>query len=62
MWDLWCRKGHWDRFFSEIFDFPLSISLYLGCIAIYSHMADEQVGYWWPYNRESHPINSNNSA
>jgi hypothetical protein len=27
MWDLWWTKWHWDRFFSEYFGFPLSISL-----------------------------------
>jgi hypothetical protein len=27
MWDLWWTKWHWDRFFSELFGFPLSISL-----------------------------------
>jgi hypothetical protein len=30
MWDLWWTKWHWDRFFSEFFDFPLSISFHLG--------------------------------
>jgi hypothetical protein len=25
MWDLWWRKWHWDRFFSEFFGFPLSV-------------------------------------
>jgi hypothetical protein len=27
MWDLW-TKWHWDRFFSEYFGFPLSISFH----------------------------------
>jgi len=27
MWDLWSRKWHWDRFFSESFTFPVSIIL-----------------------------------
>jgi hypothetical protein len=27
MWDLWWTKWHWDRFFSQHFGFPLSISL-----------------------------------
>jgi hypothetical protein len=26
MWDLWWTKWHWNRFFSEYFGFPLSIS------------------------------------
>jgi hypothetical protein len=25
MWDLWWKKWHWDRLFSEFFGFPLSI-------------------------------------
>jgi hypothetical protein len=31
MWDLWCTKWHWDRFFPpspEYFGFPLSISFH----------------------------------
>jgi hypothetical protein len=28
MWDLWWTKWHWDRFFSEFFGFPLSISFH----------------------------------
>jgi hypothetical protein len=28
MWDLWWTKWHWDRFFSEYFGFPLSISFH----------------------------------
>jgi len=27
-WDLWWRKWHWDRFFSEYFEFSLAISLF----------------------------------
>jgi hypothetical protein len=23
MWDLWWTKWHWDRFFPELFGFPL---------------------------------------
>jgi hypothetical protein len=30
MWELWWTKWHWDRFFSEIFSFRLSISFYCG--------------------------------
>jgi hypothetical protein len=26
MWDLWWTEWHWDRFFTEFFDFPPSIS------------------------------------
>jgi hypothetical protein len=25
MWDLWLTKWHWDRVFSEFFDFPVNI-------------------------------------
>jgi len=28
MWDLWCTKWHWDRFFSEYFGFPFSVSFH----------------------------------
>jgi hypothetical protein len=28
MWDLWWTKWHWDRFLSEFFGFPLSISFH----------------------------------
>jgi hypothetical protein len=28
MWDLWWAKWHWDKFFSEYFGFPLSISFH----------------------------------
>jgi hypothetical protein len=28
MWDLWLTKWHWERFFSEFFGFPLSISFH----------------------------------
>jgi uncharacterized membrane protein YiaA len=34
MWDLWWTKWHWDRFFSEYFGFPLSISFYRCSITI----------------------------
>jgi hypothetical protein len=29
-WDLWLTKWHWDRFFSELFGFLLTISLHSG--------------------------------
>jgi hypothetical protein len=32
MWDLWWTKWHWDRFFSEYFGFPLSISFHRCCV------------------------------
>jgi hypothetical protein len=28
MWDLWWTKWHWDRFFTEYFGFPQSISFH----------------------------------
>jgi hypothetical protein len=28
MWDLWWTNWHWDRFFSEYFGFPLSVSFH----------------------------------
>jgi hypothetical protein len=30
-----CTKWHWDRFFSEFFGFPLSVSFHRGSILIY---------------------------
>jgi hypothetical protein len=30
MWDLWWTKWNWDRFISEFFCFPLSISFHRG--------------------------------
>jgi hypothetical protein len=35
MWDLWWTKWHWDRFFSEFFNFFLPISFHQGSILIY---------------------------
>jgi hypothetical protein len=31
IWDLWWKKWHWDRFFSEFFGFTLSISFHRRC-------------------------------
>jgi hypothetical protein len=28
MWDLWWTEWHWDRFFSELFGFTLSVSFH----------------------------------
>jgi hypothetical protein len=28
MWDLWWTKWHWDKFLSNFFGFPLSISFH----------------------------------
>jgi hypothetical protein len=36
MWDLWWTVWHWDRFFSESFGFPLSISFHRYSIIIHS--------------------------
>jgi len=30
MWDLWCTKWNWDRFFSKFISFSLSISFHHG--------------------------------
>jgi hypothetical protein len=35
MWDLWWTKWHWDRVFSQRFDFPLSISFHQCSILIF---------------------------
>jgi hypothetical protein len=36
MWNLWWTKWHWDRFFSELFGFPLSV--YHSTIALQTHI------------------------
>ena len=41
-WDLWWTKQHWDRFFSEYFRYPPSVSLHQCSIFIYSAI---QVGF-----------------
>jgi hypothetical protein len=28
MWDLWCTKWYWDRFFPDYFGFPMLISFH----------------------------------
>jgi hypothetical protein len=35
MWDLWWTKWHWDKFFSKLFGFPLSVLFHQGSILIY---------------------------
>jgi hypothetical protein len=35
MWDLWWTKWHWERVFSELFNFPLSIPFHWGSVLIY---------------------------
>jgi hypothetical protein len=37
MWDLWWTKWHWDRFFSESFGFPLSVSFHR--CSIFTHVS-----------------------
>jgi hypothetical protein len=37
------QKWHWDRFFSEYFGFPLSVTFHRGSIVIY-HMGEEPEG------------------
>jgi hypothetical protein len=34
---LWWTKWHWDRFFSESFGFPLSVSFH--CCSIFTHVS-----------------------
>jgi hypothetical protein len=36
-WNLWWTKRHWDRFFSRVLRFPLSISLH--CCSIFTHVS-----------------------
>jgi hypothetical protein len=75
-WDLWWTKWHWDGFFSEFFDFPLSISSHHGL-----HFSRNSKKYFFhsplhssssgdgqkvrksgrsPVRRQSHPHNQNN--
>jgi hypothetical protein len=35
MWDLWWTKWHWDRFFSEYFGFPLSMSFHQDMMIVF---------------------------
>jgi hypothetical protein len=36
MWHLWWTKWHWDRFYSEFFSFPLSVSFHCG--SLHTHL------------------------
>jgi hypothetical protein len=40
MWDLWWEKLHWDRFLSDFFGFPLSVSFHRG--SPHSHVTSEK--------------------
>jgi hypothetical protein len=51
MWDLWWTKWHWDRFFSELFSFPINIIPPWLSLLIY-HLGDEQQACWWPQFRD----------
>jgi hypothetical protein len=42
-WDLLWKKWHWDTFFSEFFDFPLSVSFHRGSPYLYI--------IWWMDSR-----------
>jgi hypothetical protein len=35
-WDLWWKKWHWDRFYSELYGFPLSVLFNSGCPCSYT--------------------------
>jgi hypothetical protein len=46
MWNLWWTKWHWNRFFSEVFGFPLLISFHCG--STYSYITwSMKVWCWW---------------
>jgi hypothetical protein len=51
MWVLWWTKWHWDRFSSEFFSFPLSVSF---SMAIDSHISYGawKMARWWPQFRD----------
>jgi hypothetical protein len=63
MWDVWWKKWQWDRFFSEFFGFPLSISFH--------HHSPYSYIIWGMNNMSisgsssetsSHPIKNNNTV
>jgi hypothetical protein len=61
MWDFWWVKCYWNRFFSEFFAFPLSISFHHSSPFSYMiwGMNNRPVGR--SSERQSHPINMNNN-
>jgi hypothetical protein len=63
MQDLWYTKWHWDRFFFELFGFPLSVSFHHG--PPYSYiiwgMNDKPTG-GCSSKTQSHPIDMNNMS
>jgi hypothetical protein len=60
MWDLWWTKWHWDRFCSQYFAFPLSVSFHQCSILIFIHtllLLARQVGKAWePCSWNSWPL------
>jgi len=40
VWDMWWTEWHWTRFFSECFDFSLSVLFYQWSIPIHSSDID----------------------
>jgi hypothetical protein len=51
MWNFWWMKWHWDRFFSEFFGFPLSMSFQRRSPNSY-HLGDEQYVPQWQQFRD----------
>jgi hypothetical protein len=58
MWDLWWVERCWDRVFSELFGFPLSVSFHQDSVLIH-HLGDEQKARWWLQFGDIIPLPSN---
>jgi hypothetical protein len=55
MWDLWWTKWHWDRFLSEYFSFPLSVSFHHCSILIFIYillLPEGQMGEAWEPSKD----------
>jgi hypothetical protein len=65
VWDLWWTKRQWDRFFSEFFGFPMSVSFHCGSMLthiIWGGRGGQTVGPMMAaIQRPSHRINMNNN-
>jgi hypothetical protein len=60
MCDLLHTKWHWDKFFPEVFGFPLSISFHRGCPYIHIIWGWTISSLQAAVQTQSHPINMNN--
>jgi hypothetical protein len=61
MRDLWRTKWHWDRFFSEFFGFPLSVSFHHGSPFSYINWGMNNMPVRGRSSEtQAHPIATNN--